>query len=119
MRCYVYVAGPLNGSGTQEINIRNACRVGTQLLAKGMIPFIPHLNVLWNMVDPHHVDDWMRWDVAWLDRCDAMLRLPGESPGSDHEIAEARKRGIPVFHFDKEWGARDLIEWWDARCASR
>ena len=33
-----------------------------------------------------------------LARCDAVLRLPGESTGADHDVAIARQRGLPVYH---------------------
>ncbi|MER5952048.1 DUF4406 domain-containing protein [Streptomyces sp. NPDC001904] len=33
-----------------------------------------------------------------LARCDAVLRLPGESAGADQDVAVARRRGLPVFH---------------------
>ena len=32
-----------------------------------------------------------------LDRCDAVLRLPGDSRGADQDVAIARRRGIPVY----------------------
>jgi hypothetical protein len=32
-----------------------------------------------------------------LQRCDAVLRLPGESRGADQDVAIAEARGIPVF----------------------
>ena len=32
-----------------------------------------------------------------VERCDAVLRLPGESSGSDEMVALARARGLPVF----------------------
>ncbi|CAL9271842.1 hypothetical protein SUDANB5_00286 [Streptomyces sp. SudanB5_2050] len=33
-----------------------------------------------------------------LARCDAVLRLPGESVGADQDVALARRRGLPVYH---------------------
>ena len=33
-----------------------------------------------------------------LARCDAVLRLPGESTGADQDVAIARERGLPVFY---------------------
>lgn len=33
-----------------------------------------------------------------LERCDAVLRLPGESRGADQDVAIAEARGIPVFY---------------------
>jgi hypothetical protein len=32
-----------------------------------------------------------------LDRCDAVLRLPGDSRGADQDVAIARRLGIPVY----------------------
>jgi len=32
-----------------------------------------------------------------LERCDAVLRLPGDSRGADQDVAIARRRGLPVF----------------------
>lgn len=33
-----------------------------------------------------------------LDRCDALLRLPGDSHGADQDVAIAESRGLPVYH---------------------
>jgi hypothetical protein len=33
-----------------------------------------------------------------LARCDAVLRLPGESTGADQDVAIAQQRGLPVYH---------------------
>ncbi|MFC7986704.1 DUF4406 domain-containing protein [Streptomyces sp. NPDC057336] len=33
-----------------------------------------------------------------LARCDAVLRLPGDSTGADQDVALARRRGLPVYH---------------------
>jgi hypothetical protein len=32
-----------------------------------------------------------------LDRCDAVLRLPGDSRGADQDVAIARRLGLPVY----------------------
>ena len=32
-----------------------------------------------------------------LERCDAVLRLPGDSRGADQDVAIAQRRGIPVY----------------------
>jgi len=32
-----------------------------------------------------------------LQRCDAVLRIPGESKGADQDVAIARERGLPVY----------------------
>lgn len=33
-----------------------------------------------------------------LERCDAILRLPGESKGADEDVRRAMARGIPVYY---------------------
>jgi hypothetical protein len=33
-----------------------------------------------------------------LARCDAVLRIPGESKGADQDVRIAQQRGLPVFH---------------------
>jgi hypothetical protein len=33
-----------------------------------------------------------------LERCDAVLRLSGESTGADQDVAIARERGLPVYY---------------------
>lgn len=42
--------------------------------------------------------DWLGICLAWVDVCDFVVRLPGESKGADMEVARAMERGIPVFH---------------------
>jgi len=43
-----------------------------------------------------------------LARCDAVLRLPGDSTGADQDVAIARERGIPVyFRLDEVPGVAD------------
>jgi hypothetical protein len=32
-----------------------------------------------------------------LQKCDAVLRLPGESRGADQDVAIARERNLPVY----------------------
>jgi hypothetical protein len=41
---------------------------------------------------------WLAMDLEVVGRCDAVLRLPGESVGADGETEHARALGIPVFH---------------------
>lgn len=102
---HVYIAGPLS-KGDMMGNARDAILSGSELLSMGVIPFIPHLSVLWEMIDPHSYEDWMAYDFAWLARCDAVLRLPGESPGADREVERAKSLGKRVFT-----RLNDVYEW--------
>jgi hypothetical protein len=92
----IYVAGPLNGSGVQADNVREACRVGSMINAAGHVAFVPHINVLWHGHYPAPEESWLQWDFAWLELCDALVRIPGESAGSDKEVARAGAIGIPA-----------------------
>lgn len=93
----VYIAGPLNSSGNVAVNIRNVLAAAEALVAKGHLPFVPHLNHFWHLVQPHPDEFWMAWDLAWLEVCDAILRLPGQSYNADTEVDHARRHNIPVF----------------------
>lgn len=92
----VYIAGPLT-KGDQYVNARTAILAGDRVQAAGHDVFIPHLSVAWQMISPHDYEWWMRWCLAWLSQCQALIRIPGESSGGDREVAEARRLGIPVF----------------------
>ncbi|MFE3515404.1 DUF4406 domain-containing protein [Streptomyces sp. NPDC059166] len=45
-----------------------------------------------------------------LARCDAVLRLPGESVGADQDVATARRLGLPVYHDIAEIPRRTPLE---------
>lgn len=101
---YVYVAGPLTArSGkTQAQHVDDAIDAGTKLLQLGFHPYIPHLSHFWDQRTPRPYEVWMALDFAWIVRCDALLRMPGESPGADREVFKARDLGVPVFYSIEE-----------------
>ena len=93
---YVYVAGPLT-KGDVGANIREAMHVAAFMLKEGFAPFLPHASFFWDMVEPAQYERWLAYDFAWIERCDALLRLPGESPGGDREVEHAKEHGVIVF----------------------
>lgn len=98
---YIYIAGPLT-HGDPLVNTRNAILAGEAVRKAGHIPFIPHLDIVWNLVVPGITyEDWMDWDLAWLSRCDALICLPGYSPGAAREVAAAKEAGLPVYHLEQ------------------
>lgn len=105
----IYVAGPLNGSGDRDVNVRRACFVGTAIRDAGHVPFVPHTNVVWHAHYPAEEATWLAWDFAWLDACDALVRLPGHSPGSDREVKRAETNKQPIYFLHDLEG--DLEEW--------
>jgi len=52
----------------------------------------------WHMLIPHEYQFWTALDMEWVRRCDAVLRLPGDSRGADAEVKLAKECGIPVFY---------------------
>lgn len=91
----VYVAGPY--SSDPEAGVAAAIEAGNRLLDLGLYPVIPHMSHYLHQAKPRAYEVWMRMDFALLRRCDALLRLPGESSGADREVALARSLGLPVY----------------------
>lgn len=101
---HVYIAGPLTGGNVMD-NVRNALAAGEKVLKAGFAPFVPHLSFYWeiNMSPPVGYEAMMTLDFAWLSKCDALIRLPGHSPGADREVIFAINRKIPVFYSVEEF----------------
>jgi nucleoside 2-deoxyribosyltransferase len=93
----VYLAGPYTRPDPIE-NTRATILAADDLIADAIVtPFVPHLTALWHLVSPHDLEFWYAYDLAMLARCDAVLRLAGESTGADAEVAFAHDQDIPVF----------------------
>lgn len=109
----VYISGPLS-RGPLDENLNAATAAFVALVRAGFAPLCLHWSVYSKRcvrVDDSVVacvgtrqgneelshSDWRRVDLPWVAVSDAVLRLPGESVGSDRETAFARECGIPVF----------------------
>lgn len=102
----VYVAGPYT-IGHVGSNVRKAvAEYGDALLEAGLIPCVPHEHHLWDAISPKPYEEWIRYTLAQLSRCDALVRIPGDSRGADGEEAAAMLWGIPRFQ-----SVADVIEW--------
>jgi hypothetical protein len=104
----IYIAGPYTAPDKNglELNTYGAIDAAIAVFRKGHIPYVPHLthyvdlrakttgiNLTWN--------DYMRWDLPWLELCDALLHL-GKSKGADLELERARKlKKILFFSLDE------------------
>ena len=105
----IYLSGPMTGWNILE-NVTRAIGVYRELIEAGFAPLCPHLNYYADQAGaiPHAV--WMEIDLPWVAAADAVLRIPGESPGSDIEQVRAELLGVPVFtslaallkHFDPD-----------------
>lgn len=105
----VYVAGPITADPFGCVRTANA--VFTDLRALGLVPFLPQLSVLAEMVEHRPYDDWLAYDFDVIRHCAALVRLPGDSPGADREMEHAWSLGLRVFLLPDEW---DLLRPWAA-----
>lgn len=101
---WVYIAGPYT-KPDPVANTHRALKFATSIRKQNVIPFVPHMTLLWQAVTPQPYDFWLKIGLDYLKRCDALYRLSGESEGSDKEEKFAHQHGIPVFH--------DLKDFWD------
>jgi hypothetical protein len=95
-RPMVYVAGPYS-NGDTEAHVQRAIQEWNILRDAGLTPFVPHLTHWVEKQQKRPYEFWMDYCFDVLPRCDALLRLPGMSPGSDREVARMRELGKPTF----------------------
>ena len=100
----VYIAGPYSQPDPAE-NTRFAILFADRLLRAGYVPFVPHLTHFWHFLEPHPYRDWLDYENEWLEVCDCLLRMAGDSPGADAEAEQMRELGKPVFHTVMELAA--------------
>ena len=119
MKKVIYISTPMR-LGDREHNIRQADDAHARLMQAGYSVINPVLSFYSGNVTRYmhgagdviattgHDDtrsafhqfthaDWLSCDKAQVAKCDAVLRLPGESAGADEETALARQLRIPVF----------------------
>lgn len=93
----VFISSPYT-KGDVAVNVRNSLEMADLLMDKGFAVFAPLLAHFQHMMFPRPYDEWLRHDLAWLKECDCVIKLPGESKGSDIECAFSDQSGIPVYH---------------------
>ena len=93
----VYVAGPYSKGVPDETFVR-VIDAAERLSDAGYVPFVPHtMTFMWAIRHQRPVDFWYDFDLRWLEVCDAIVRLPGESKGADAEVAHAVALKMPVY----------------------
>lgn len=113
----IYVAGPYSNKNPKEVekNVLKVITVADQISQLGFIPYIPHLSHYWHKEFNHDYEFWMEQGSEWLSVCDGLLRIPGESAGSEREIEQAKKEDqIPVFY-----NIGELIFYFDTKLKDR
>lgn len=105
----IYLAAPIGANDDGWAGrIAAAARACEELFRAGFAVYLPHgyeaagidLLALFGYKAA------CRLSGAFVAVCDALLRLPGESPGADEEVALAESLGIPVFY-----SLAALVEW--------
>ena len=99
----IYVASPYTvPAGKQLSNVYRSIDAAEELMKAGYCPVVPLYSHFHHGAYPHSWEEWLAIDIEKLIRCDAVLRLSGESKGADLEVREAKKRDIPVFESIEE-----------------
>jgi hypothetical protein len=107
----IMIAGPYRGGTNDdpELIIENMKRLEAMALPifrKGHTPIIgewlalPLMKLAGNKAIGDAVWDEIQYPIAHqiLEKCDAILRIPGESKGADNDIRIAIERGLKVYY---------------------
>lgn len=110
----IYIAGPYS-KGDVAVNVRNSIELQTFLYDEGFHVYNPLLTHFVHLLWPRPYEFWLAEDLIWLVKCDALVRLPGESSGAEREIIEAEKCGLKIYRMqgglNEKGVAQDLSDW--------
>lgn len=107
----ILIAGPYR-SGTNddphliEKNMNNLEALALPIFEKGHVPLIgewvalPLMKLAGNEKIGDAVWNKIQYPVAQrlLEKCDAVLRIEGDSKGADQDVAIAKEHGLPVYY---------------------
>jgi hypothetical protein len=97
----VYVAGPYTKPDCVA-NAHSAARLFFAFRDAGLVPYVPHTDMLLHIVEPRPYEYWLQYCLDLIPSFDCVFRMPGYSEGADREVALAESLGIPVFREYKE-----------------
>lgn len=93
----VYIASPYT-NGDVALNVKAQMDCANKLIELGFAPFVPLYSHFQHMAHPQPYETWVKLDLEWVNVCNCLLRLPGESSGADGEVKFAQENKIPVFY---------------------
>lgn len=103
-RPVIYISGPISNGGQlpayeSKVLVKEATDVAFDLIRRGYAVICPHWSWLAEGLVNSQLShgEWLDSDMALVPRCDAVLRLVGDSKGADMEVAIARRESVPVF----------------------
>lgn len=102
---WIMIAGPYRtgarSEADRERNLLALNRAAVELFKKGHVPIIG-VNMALPMILADGTESYdrimMPVSLALAERCDAILRLEGVSPGADDEVERVRARGGAVYY---------------------
>ena len=110
-RMLILIAGPYRsgtGDDRQKMaeNLRRLEEASWPIFKAGHVPMIGEWVALpiWQVAGGKAVGDRLYDEILHptagrlIERCDAILRLTGESAGADNDVRLAHERGIPVYY---------------------
>ena len=114
-RMMILIAGPYR-SGTGDdpqkmaANLKRLEQAAYPIFQAGHVPMIGEWVALpiWHSAGGQTVGDSLYDEILHptagrlIERCDAILRLPGASQGADNDVRLANERGIPVYYAFEE-----------------
>ena len=109
-RMMILIAGPYR-SGTNddparmEANLRSLEEYALPIWRAGHVPMIGEWVALplMGIAGSRRVGDAVYEEIAYpvagrlIERCDAVLRVPGASTGADQDVLIAKEKGLPVY----------------------
>jgi hypothetical protein len=93
----IFISGPYTVGDVAQ-NVKLSMDMANYLIEQNFAPFCPHLTHFLHMNNFQPYEKWLEIDLVFLEICDAVIRLPGESNGADKEIEFAKTHNIPVFY---------------------
>jgi hypothetical protein len=107
----ILIAGPYRGGTNDDpdlmkLNLKKLESVALPIFRLGHVPMIgewvalPLLELAGSKMPGDEVWNEIQYPVAHrlLEKCDAVLRLEGESKGADNDVRIAKERGLKVYY---------------------
>jgi len=93
----VFISSPYT-HGDAADNVRLQINFADKLMDEGFYPYVPLLTHFQHLVHHREYNDWLDQCMVWVESCDCLLRIGGDSAGADKEIQHAKDVGIPIFY---------------------
>ena len=94
----IYLAAPYS-LGDREANVKRAIDAANHLMDLGAYVFNPLLSHYTDMAQSRPPEYWCQFGMVFLERCDILVWLDGESEGVRAEIARAEALDMPVLFY--------------------